>query len=189
MNSAIHTLRNLGSFTDADLTQIEQMLRTSKYQKGSEILKTGEVCRSIYFIITGSVRQTQEIDGTELTINLVTENTWFFDQKSFVEQKVSETSLVCFEDSEICSLTVHAIHELIAESQVFFQLGKLFQIAAGKHGNDFYLLSPEDRYTRLLATNPRVIQKFPLRYIASYLQITPETLSRVRKRIAVGELS
>jgi CRP-like cAMP-binding protein len=180
----LQSIRKLGSFSEHELSIFTEMLKEKNVPKDSFLLKEGKVCQSFYFINQGSLRQffiTE--DNSELTLNLFTENDWAFDYQSFTSQKPSANCIQAFEDTDIFELDIHAFHELILKSQSFFKIGKLLE--AGLLNDHLYnsTTSPEGKYLDLLQKKPLWIQKFPLKYIASYLRITPETLSRVRRKI------
>ena len=78
-------------------------------------------------------------------------------------------------------LNIHDLHALIGRSPSFFVLGKILEEI---HDYQSQKLSPDQKYKLLLEKRPEVIQTFPLKYISSYLGMTPETLSRVRSRIS-----
>ena len=104
--------------------------------------------------------------------------------KSFTTRKPSENLIQAFEDSTIYELSIEAIHKLIATSQSFLQLGKILETTISRI--DFFdnNNTPDEKYRFILEHKPMLLQKFPQKIIASYLKITPETLSRVRKRFS-----
>ena len=178
------SVQQMGSFSEDDLTLIADKLRTQQLTKDTFLLKPGEVCRSFYFLNSGAVRQYKMNDELEeLTLNLYTQDNWLSDHTSFTLQKPSENFIQAFEDSEVVELDIHSVHSLIAQYPVFFQLGKLLEIVRQESEQYNRLKSPEEKYREVMKNNPKLIQKFPLKYIASYLKMTPETLSRVRSKI------
>ncbi|PKG42822.1 Crp/Fnr family transcriptional regulator, partial [Psychroflexus sp. MES1-P1E] len=110
-------------------------------------------------------------------------NDWVINHKSFTTRKPSEYSIQAFEESFIYELSIDAIHRLIAQSQSFFQMGKILEESTSRI--DFFdnNNTPDEKYDFIIKNKPSLLQKFPQKIIASYLKITPETLSRVRKRI------
>src|SRR5215211_5594036 len=152
------TIQQLGKFADDQVSFITDHLKAAIIAKDEYLLKEGKVCQSFYFINRGSFRHYEITEtGDETTLNLLVENDWVLDYKSFTSQKPSTS---------------------------FIQLGKIFQYAIAQPKTNPQKTSPKEKYTELLSNKPQLIQRFPLKYIASYLDITPETLSRVRKNLA-----
>ncbi len=150
-----------------------------RVSKGVVLLSEGEVCRDLSFLLKGSFKQyhrNKELD--EVIVNLFVEGDWVLNHQSFTSQKPSTHKIEAFEDSEILTINIHQLHELIGLYPSFFVLGKMLEAS-----NPYDLKTPEEKYIHLLETRPDFIQKFPLKYIASYLRMTPETLSRVRNKI------
>jgi CRP-like cAMP-binding protein len=177
------SIQRVGRFSEKEQTLFVDKLKNLTIQKNDCLLKEGQVCSAVYFINTGAIRQSHITEnGDELTLNLLTAEDWVLDFDSFMQQKQAKNTLTALEKTDVFELTVHGIHALIAESQAFLLLGKFFQ-----HGlrDSIYdtLPLPEDKYKHLLQHKPQLLQAFPLKYIASYLKMTPETLSRVRRKI------
>jgi CRP-like cAMP-binding protein len=178
----LERIQQYGSFSEDDETLISQFLIRKSIKKNELVQAEGEVCQSCYFVESGSLRQFKDVDGfTQQTINLFLENDFVLDQSSFTSQKPSLFNVQALEDCELIELTIHSIHSLITMSPTFFALGKILD--ANTHMNYAHLKSPEEKYLALIQNRPQVIQRFPLKYIASYLGMTPETLSRVRAKV------
>ena len=179
------TIQQLGKFADDQVSFITDHLRAAIIAKDEYLLKEGKVCQSFYFINRGSFRHYEITEtGDETTLNLLVENDWVLDYKSFTSQKPSTSFIQAAEESEVLELSVYNLHKLMKTSDCFFQLGKIFQYAIAQPKTNPQKTCPKEKYTELLSNKPQLIQRFPLKYIASYLDITPETLSRVRKSLA-----
>jgi CRP-like cAMP-binding protein len=174
----------LGDFSETELNTIISRLKPLQLKKGYRIISEGQFCKDFYFIESGACRRyTITGDGSETTLNLYIEGDWLFDYKSFVNQQPAEGIIETTEDSEILVLSGIDFHELIKTSDAFFQLGKIFQAAIQNQDYQRKQMKPEEKYVRLLSTRPQLIQRFPLKWIASYLDITAETISRVRRKL------
>lgn len=180
---AMTSLQSIGRFSEQDKILITQKLQAKTLKKNEIILKNGQTCRAVWFINQGAIRQFYVTnEGDECTLNFFTTGDWILDIDSFLGQKPSENTLIACENTEILELTVFDLHALIDHSQVFLQLGKILN--APKRPTLYDLSNvPEEKYKHLLQTKPHILQKFPLKQVASYLKMAPETLSRVRRKI------
>ncbi len=186
MNSSlIAYLQRTGSYSQEELTLLEEKLEYQTYPKETFLLNKDEVCSSLYFIESGAICQYKEDDaGEKHMIDLNVTHDWVINHKSFTSRKPSEYYIQAYEACEVYILSIEAIHTLIAESQAFFQLGKILEASTARvhfFDNNY---TPDEKYAYVLKHKPALVQKFPQTLLASYLKMTPETLSRVRKRIS-----
>lgn len=121
-------------------------------------------------------------DNEECTKDLFIQGDWALDRDSFTTQKPSDFYLQVYENSVIQEVLLCDLHEIIGQSPAFFSLGRVIY-SDGHQKNTKQALKPEEKYLDLLNNRPALIQKFPLKQIASMLGMTPETLSRVRRKI------
>ena len=178
------TIQVLGRFSEKDIDLITGYLQTESYPKEYSLLKEGEICQSIYFVNRGSMLQYYISEtGEEIIENLFVDNDWVLDYKSFTSQQYSSSSIRTTEHSEVLKLNIYDLHKLMKLSDPCFQIARIFQYAIEQHEYKTKKQSPRQRYIDLLTNKPQVIQRFSLKYIASYLNMTPETLSRVRRSI------
>ena len=182
--SVMELLKKAGQFSEKESILLKKELRYRKLNKDDYLLEKGNICSSLSFIISGSFYQYGiDLELNKNIIDLNTSNDWVINHKSFTTRKPSEYSIQAFEDSSIYELSIDAIHRLIAKSQSFLQMGKILGESTSRI--DFFdnNNTPDEKYDFILKNKPNLLQKFPQKIIASYLKITPETLSRVRKRI------
>jgi CRP-like cAMP-binding protein len=179
-------LARLGTFSPADVERFDQTVTRLNLVRGEFLLREGTVCRSAYFLLSGSVCQYREDDGEPQVIDLHAAHEWCFNHASFVEQRPSTTTLEVYADGTALELSIEQIHALIALSPAFLQMGRILQQGVSRLHYFDNSLTPLEKYEYVLAHRPHLLQAFPLKLIASYLKITPETLSRVREKLAKG---
>ncbi len=180
-------LDKIGNFSEYETSFFEEHVIQKDFKKGELILQQGETCRSLYFVIDGAFLQYNF--ASELNQNIVDLHykfDWMSNHQSLISQLPSSTIIEAYTDSKVIELSLDAIHSMIGRFPVFLQLGKLLEQT--KIRSHFYDLSltPIEKYQYLLEYRHELFQYFPLKIIASYLKITPETLSRVREKLAKG---
>jgi CRP-like cAMP-binding protein len=173
-------LNKVGRFSTSDIAEVEKVAVQRRFKKNEMLLTAGEVCRSAFFLISGTAYQFALNDIEENIIDLYTEGDSIINYVSFTGQKPSANNIRAYTDCEVFELTIHEVHRLIELSPVFFQLGKIMEQALSRMHYFDNALTPLQKYNHLLDTKSHLLQHFPLKMIASYLKMTPETLSRVR---------
>lgn len=173
-------LGKIGQFSDTDIAHFKKYTTNKTIDKNHSLLNEGEICQSVFYILSGSFFQFKTDDAGENIIDLHLEKEWMFNNQSLIEQSPSKTAIKAFAKSEVIELRLNSLHSLIAESQAFLQLCRIFNQA----NNRIYLfdnsLNPTEKYKYINETKPYITKVFPIKMIASYLKIAPETLSRVR---------
>lgn len=178
-------LTTLGSFSKHDIQLFCNELSLKNVIKDEVLLNNGDISNTLLFILSGAIELLKfNEDGERNTIDLFIEKDWVLNSYSFISQKPSDSLLIACENCEVFEITLPSIHRLITASPAFFQFFKLFENL--NHRLHFFdeAMSPDEKYLYLLNHRPVLIQKFPQKVIASYLKITPETLSRVRARFS-----
>jgi CRP-like cAMP-binding protein len=178
-------LRATGSYSDQDVALFEKQASVRQVEKGQVLLRKGEVARSLFFILKGAAFQYKTGPETERDIiDLHLDLEWLFNYTSLIGQKPSECEMEAFVDSTVLELSLETLHYLTGKSLAFLQLNKVLERAVSKLHFFDNSMTPLEKYQFILNTRPQLIQVFPLKMIASYLKITPETLSRVREKLA-----
>ena len=165
---------------------IESVFHHRRYRKKQYILQEGEVCRYESFIIRGCTR-TYEVDkhGQEHVLQFGLEDWWVGNLYSFLGQVPSEFNIDCLEDSEVLQISHPDLEKLYSQSprmERFFRI--IIQnafIALQKRVLTTLSKSAPERYQEFLSKYPQIGQRVPDHQIASYLGITPQSLSRIRK--------
>ena len=176
--SLTQSLHQLGHFSPQQISEITGKIQSVRVSKKQTYLKAGQTCRSFAFLQQGSLLHYEDSLADDRIIDLLLPGDWVLDHRSFTLQQPSQNTIEAYEESIIYYLSIDDLHTLIAQSPIYFQLGRLLENDQRSTG-----ASPEQRYRQLLDQRPQVLQKFPLKYVASYLDMVPETLSRVRRKI------
>ncbi len=156
------------------------------YKKGTVLLREGKISNECYFILKGFLRSYYLKDGEERTTEFYTEEQVAI-PSAYGKKTPSEHYLECVEDTIAGVGTPELELEMYGKFPQIESLNRaLGEAMMAKYQDtfaEFKMASPEERYLNLLKTRPGLIQRVPQHQIASYLGITPESLSRIRKRI------
>ena len=176
--------RRYSTMTHDELDILESVLVPMKFAKGEKILGEGDVCHYIYWVVKGLVRQYYFKNGKELTEYMASENTIFMSIESLFREEPSRQVVQAIEPTVIYALPKKEL-EAVAIRCVNIQMlyRKILEeslIISQQRADMLRFESAQDRYQKLMKQSPQLVLRAPLVYIASYLQMTPETLSRVR---------
>lgn len=156
-------------------------------KKKKDLLVSEQICKYLYFITQGCLRSYYiDSKGTEHIYQIRMDNSWISDLESFFSQQPSKYSIEALEDSYLLRISHERFEQLLIEIprlERYFRI--LFQkayINALNRLNATMWETAIDRYNEMLKENPEIFKRVPLVYIASYLGITPESLSRIRRQ-------
>ncbi|WP_420317077.1 Crp/Fnr family transcriptional regulator [Ekhidna sp.] len=181
IDQVIKSIHSFAELTEKEIEVFVSKLQLNEYKKGESLLSIGEINRVWGFIVKGSFREYYIDDElNEVTTNLFPVNHWVLNHQSFTGQKPSKVKIEAFENSSVYEINIHDLHNLIGNSPAYFALGKIIESV---NINASFKGTPEEKYQLLIRSKPEIIKTFTLKYIASYLEMTPETLSRVRNKI------
>ena len=176
--------RRYSTMTHEELDLLESILVPMKFAKNEMILKEGDTCTNIYWVVKGLVRQFYYKNEKELTEYMATENSivmciesLFREQPTNLQIKALEpTILIALPKADLEAVAMKSVNIQILYRKILEESLILSQIRADM----LRFESAQDRYQKLVKNQPQLVLRAPLVYIASYLQMTPETLSRVR---------
>lgn len=179
--------RKYSTMTHDELDILEGILVPMKFNKGEMILREGEVCENIYYLEQGLIRQFYYKNGKELTEHLGEDHTIFMCIESLFREEPTKLQVEALEPSFVYALPKAKLEEVAMHNvniQILYR--KILEeslILSQKHADLVRFETASDRYLRMCKRWPQVVLRAPLVYIASYLQMTPETLSRVRATV------
>lgn len=178
------------SLTDEELQLLKPFFIPKKLRKKQYLLQEGDVCKYTAFVEKGVLRSyTIGENGNEHIIQFALEGWWISDSYSFLTEIPSSYSIDALEDAELLLITtssMEAMLEKVPKMERYFRL--LMQknmIALQQRLACTLSQTAEEKYTGFSNLYPSIIQRVPQHMIASYLGVTPETLSRIRKQISI----
>ena len=179
--------RKYSTMTHDELDVLEDLLVPVKYGKGEIILSEGEVCTGISYIEKGLVRQYYIKNGKEVTEHLGVDHSIFMCIESLFKEEPSHLQVEALEPTLVYILPKAKL-EAAAMRNVNIQMlyRKILEeslIQSQVHADLMRFETAPNKYKRLCEMNPQVVLRAPLTYIANYLQMTPETLSRIRSNV------
>jgi CRP-like cAMP-binding protein len=181
-------LQEKGNFTETELDAITASAAIKKVRKRQYLLQEGDVWKYNAFVTKGCLR-TYSVDekGTEHILNFAVENWWTGDRESLQTGKPSVYNIDALEDSEVALIGREKYDQLCRDIPAFNVmvnaiLEKSFRVAQNRI-HTFISGSAEEKYLSFLEKFPHLVMRVPQSMIASYLGITAETLSRIRKQL------
>ena len=172
-----------------ELDILESILVPMKFARGENVVSEGEVCVAIYYVERGLLREYYYKNNKEVTEYLAVDGNVFMCIESLFQNEPSKLIVEALEPSVVYALPKDRLEEVALHNvniQILYR--KILEeslIISQRRADLLRFESAKDRYRKLCKLNPKVIMKAPLVYIASYLQMTPETLSRVRSAVAL----
>lgn len=176
--------RKYSTMTHEELDVLESILVPMKFSKGQMILNEGEVCKHFYYIEKGLVRQFYFKNGKEITEHLGEDHGVIMCIESLFQEEPTKLQVEALEPTLIYALPKQRLEQVALHNvniQILYR--KILEeslIISQIHADLVRFETAQARYKRMCKLNPQVVLRAPLVYIASYLQMTPETLSRVR---------
>ncbi len=187
MNEIRKFIENITLINDSDWHFFSLKLQEVKLKKYSILLTIGEVENHLYFISKGIVRLYVPREESDLTFGFVFENEFVTGYDSFLTQSPSEYQIETLTETILWKIAHKDLQEVYERTDSGNIIGRkmaenMFLI---KSKRELSLLSKtaEERYLDLFSDRPKLIQQIPLKYIASYIGVTPQALSRIRRRI------
>jgi len=174
------------------ITQLKPLLDENHIWEGEKtiernqyLVKEGKVDSRLYYVISGSLRATMQVGEEEHTIRFGYEGSYFGSLDSFLSGNPSQMNIQAIKKCHVLFATKDKLMGFFESNSERQSLWSTFQniiiLQQLEREVDLLTQSPEQRYKRVLARSPQLFQHVPHKYIAAYLRMTPETLSRIRK--------
>ena len=175
------------NISDKDWDFLASKIYKCEYKKKTTLLKIGKIENYVYFIEKGVIRYFIPKEETDITIGFNFQNEFGSSYDSFLTKTPSSYQIETLTDSILWKLTYEDLQEIYHKTDIGNIIGRIMieELFKNKSKRLISLLNTtaEERYIDLLSEHPHIVQLIPLKYIASYIGITPQALSRIRRRI------
>lgn len=189
MNSNLDIAKRFASSLNCTLSKdvlktFAEILTPEKYKKGERILDEGQICDSLYFIEKGMTRQFYFKYDKDLTEHIGYEDSIIICLESYFNEEPTKLMIETLEPTIAWKINKHDIVQLASiNSEIGTLYRRVFEkslITSQQKADTLRFEPANERYNKLMQQHPEILKRAPLIYIASLLQMTPETLSRVR---------
>lgn len=181
--------RRYSTMAHDELDILASILVPMKFARGEKVVESGDVSDAIYYVERGMVREFYFKNNKSVTEYLAADGTIVMSIESLFREEPSKLVIEALEPTLVYALPKKRLEEVALHNvniQILYR--KILEeslIISQRRADLLRFESAKDRYLKLCKLNPKVIMKAPLVYVASYLQMTPETLSRVRSAVAM----
>ena len=173
--------------TEENWATIKPYLKVRHFEQGENIIREGETENYLSSVAIGCVRHYVHKDGREINFEFAFENELSNSFASFLSRSPSLISIEAIEEVTLISIHYDSLQTLYYDSATGERLGRLitesYYIWREKREIQLLTLTPEELYLDLLSQYPEYIHRIPQKYLATYLQVQPESLSRIKRRI------
>ena len=186
MDAFRNFIQNYTTLTENDWIIISACFEKRIVEKGEIVLHEGKICRHLYFIESGLLRYFITKDGNDITKYFTEAPYCFTSQVSFTAEKPATENIQAIEKSIVWQTTLKQANDLLELKSWNTFVRKLIQEVqyfTEEILQEIQTETAENRYRKLIETNPQILQRVPLKYLASYFGIAPQSLSRIRKKI------
>lgn len=186
MQALFEHINQYSPLSNATLKDLGASLQRVELPKGEFLIKEGKVCQHVYFLEHGCVRGFYDLDGKEVTYWFAFDNTFVTSFFSFISRKSCFENIQAIEDCTLWALTYENLQQLYLQHSDMERMGRImherYYVMLEERFLRNHFKEAKERYENLMLNSPHILQRVPLGYVASYLGITQETLSRIRAR-------
>ena len=191
MEELRYLLEELIGITQSEWMAVSHQMIKKEYKAKSLLLKEDKIANSLYYIQTGLLRTYHLQEGKEITTYFACDSQFISSYSSFITQTPSHEYLEAVEDSTVYLLSFSVLSEFYQTSSKFEKLGRIMAeknyLCVLDRTLTMQTKTAREKYLNFVETYPKkIIQRVPQHQVASFLGITPESLSRIRKELAIS---
>lgn len=188
MEALIQAIRHFIKLSPEEVLRVQELFVQRPLKAGDYFLREGNVCRDVAFIEKGLLRYYMITNGEEQTLHFGRENDFACSYPSYLPQTPARTNIQAVEDTILYTASRENMDLLYRDLKEGERFGRMaiegVFVWVMEQMNSMYTDTPEQRYLGFLATYPDLAQRLPQYHIASYVGVKPQSLSRIRKRMA-----
>ncbi len=185
IDKLIGEIKKIDTFSDEDIDLFFGYMTEDFMAKGDHFLKFGEVSHYVAYITSGLAMHYKMYDGIEIPIDFTQQGEWLAYLKSFTNGSPADTAIKALEDTRILALSATKMQELFQLQPKFMALKNFYTelsfMNTAQHTADLAMLDGKQRYYKFMQEKADLLNRVPQYYIAAYLGIKPQSLSRLRK--------
>jgi len=188
MERLLNHFRSRIKISDEEFSLLLNNLEHRQVKKKEKLLEIGEICNCTVYVNEGLLYSYQiDIDGNERVVLFAMEDYWISDLYSFLNRTPATRTIIALEDSDIYLFYHDKMEEMLEKipslNAYYRQLYEKAYIYAQQLLDKAFAVPAIERYELILKERPKLVQRVPLHLLASYLGITPESLSRIRRKL------
>lgn len=177
-------LKNIAQFSEGELELIEPFFERVELARDEVLLEEGQPCTAVFLVESGILRNYYNNDGLDINLSFTFEKQFTTNFEAYISREPSKITILAMEKSVVWIMKTRVFTQEHGSSTTFStfirRLAIRMLLTTEEHHNMMMMNTPADRYHYILDKKPELIQRIPLKHLASYIGITRETLSRIR---------
>lgn len=187
MKSLVQHIHQYCHLSNSTLKSLATTLKKVELRKGAFLTMEGKICDHVYFLEKGAVRGFYNLEGKEISYWFAFENNFVTSFLSFITRKPGMENVQLMEDSVLWAMGYDDLQQLYRKHVDMERLGRImherYYVMLEERFVSNHFKEARERYKNLMLQAPHILQRVPLGYVASYLGMTQETLSRMRNKL------